>query len=79
MADDRFQDLIRRLKDPWKPTRNEAAHLLAAEGEPVIPAMRELLLAPDRDHDLAEYAVWVLEQLDTPEGAEILDQYWEQT
>lgn len=72
--DERIRTLIERLSDPWKPTRNEAAQALVDVGEAVIPQMAELLNGPD--DDLAAYAVWVLEMLDTPEALALLETYW---
>ncbi len=77
MDEGRIRDAIRRLDDPWKPTRNQAAQELADCGESVIPYMRELLEAEPLDHDLALYAVWVLEQMDTDECEVLLEAYWE--
>ncbi len=77
MDDATIRDLIGRLADPWKPTRNEAAQLLADIGEPALPQLRALLLGDDHDPDLAHYAVWILEQLDTPEADAALDEYWD--
>lgn len=77
MDEARIRDAIRRLDDPWKPTRNAAAQELANFGEPVIPFMRELLEADPLDQDLALYAVWVLEQFDSDECEAILEAYWE--
>ena len=77
MDEARIQDAIKRLSDPWKPTRNEAAQELAAMGEPVIPYLQEILLADKHDPDLGHYAVWVLETLDTETCEAILEEYWE--
>jgi HEAT repeat protein len=73
----RIRDAIRRLDDPWKPMRNQAAQELFEAGESVIPYMKEILLAEVHDPDLAHYAVWVLETLDTAECEAILEEYWE--
>lgn len=69
-----IQVLIERLRDPWKPIRNEAAQQLFERGEEAIPFLAPLLEHPD--DDLAQYAVWVLERLDTPETLALLDRYW---
>ncbi len=71
-----IRDAMERLDDPWQATRYEAAQELADVGEPVIPFMQELLEADPHDHDLAQYAVWVLEQIDTPACEELLEAYW---
>ena len=76
MDEQRIADLLARWDDPWKPTRNEAARLLAEAGPVVVPHLRGLLLGPDPDPDHAHYAVWVLEQIATPECEGILAEYW---
>lgn len=76
MSEARIQELMARWDDPWKPTRNEAAKLLAALGRAVVPAMRGVLLCDDPDPDHAHYAVWVLEQMPDDETEAILDEYW---
>jgi hypothetical protein len=76
MEQRRIEDLMARWDDPWKPTRNEAAKLLADAGPPVVPAMERVLLCAQPDPDHAHYAVWVLEQIDTPEAEAILAEYW---
>ncbi len=76
MDDARIADAIERLSDPWKPIRNEAAEELARMGEAVIPHLARLLEGEHPDHDLAQYAVWVLETLDTPACEVILEEFW---
>ena len=76
MDERRIGDLMRRWDDPWKPTRNEAAKLLADGGPVVVPYMRDALLCAQPDPDHAHYAVWVLEQIASPEAEAILEEYW---
>ncbi|NUQ16630.1 MAG: hypothetical protein HUU33_15060 [Flavobacteriales bacterium] len=77
MRQESIAEIIARLADPWKPTRNEAAELLAARGSEVIEPLRAILLADDPDPDLAHYALWVLDQIDDPAASDLAEAYWE--
>lgn len=68
---------LQQIDDPVRALRTEAAHRLAAIGEPVVPYLREILLADQPDYDHAEYAVWILEQIDTPAAEELLEAWWD--
>lgn len=73
----RLVELLEQLDDPQRPVRNAAAQALAAVGETVVPHLRPLLLDEPHDPDLAQLAVWILEQLDTPASEALLAAYWE--
>jgi hypothetical protein len=77
MDENRVRELIRRWDDPYKPTRSEAAELLARAGERVVPFMREVLMADEPDPDHVHYALWVLETIASPEAEELVEAYWD--
>ncbi|MBI2297966.1 MAG: HEAT repeat domain-containing protein [Armatimonadetes bacterium] len=77
MDDAAIRRWVQQIDDPVRALRTEAAHRLAEIGEEAVPYLREILLADDPDYDHAEYAVWILEQIDTPAAEALLEAWWD--
>lgn len=77
MSDAKIREFLAMLDDPDKATRTHAAEALAAMGAEVVPYLRTILMAERPDADHAEYAVWILEQIDAPEADELLECWWD--
>jgi HEAT repeat protein len=64
-------ELIRSLKDAKEKNNAAAAQVLAAMGDPAVPALTEALTGSDPD--LRNAAESVLRRIDTPDSRRVLE------